>query len=178
MVMVCAFSEWPEVHELGAHATMLRTIKAMRRSFSYLGISRKLVTDNGPQFQEHKIREFMKTNGIRHQCNPPDHPTSNGQAEKIVQEPKRSLKSKPSNRSTKHQISVFLLHYRTTPNTTTGQTPSQLLMKRGLGTKLSLLRPDLESSFRDQQKINMRKPQLKLKAWIQETTFRSETPGK
>ena len=111
LLMIDAFSKWPEVHELGTHATTEQTINAMRRSFSYHGLPRRLVTDNGPQFRSHEFQMSMKANGIRHQLTPPYHPSSNGQAERLVQELKKSLKGWPTERSITHQVSSFLLRY-------------------------------------------------------------------
>ena len=63
LLMSDAYSKWPEIHELGSHATTLQTIEA--RSFSSHGIPQKLVTDNGPQFTAGEFEEFMKANGIK-----------------------------------------------------------------------------------------------------------------
>ena len=151
LLLIDAFSKWPEIHELGTHATAMQTVEAMRRSFSFHGIPHRLVTDNGPQFIAHEFQEFVRTNGIKHQRTPPYHPASNGQAERLVQELKKSLKTKPGGRSISHQISLFLLKYRTTPNCTTGRTPAEMLRKRELRTKLTLLRPDVGGDMRDTQ---------------------------
>ena len=123
LLMIDAFSKWPEVHELGTHATTEQTINAMRRSFSYHGLPRRLVTDNGPQFRSHEFQMFVKANGIWHQLTPPYYPSCNGQAERLVQELKKGLKSRPTGRCISHQVSSFLLRYRATPNTTTGKAP-------------------------------------------------------
>ena len=94
----------------------------------------------------------MRANGIRHQKTPPYHPASNRQAERFVQELKKSLKMRPPDRSISHQIiSLLLLKYRTTPNTTTEKTPSELLMKRELRTRLTLVRPESGRQIRDRQ---------------------------
>ena len=149
LLMSDAYLKWPEIHELGSHATTLQTIEAMRRSFSRHGIPQKLVTDNGTQFTAGEFEEFMKANGIKHHRTPPYHPSSNGQAST---EFKKSMKTKPAGRTSSHQLSVFLLRYRTTPNTTTRRTPSELLLKRDLRTKLTLLRPELGKEIRDTQR--------------------------
>ena len=121
----------------------------MRRTFATHGIPYCMVTDNGPQFLS---EEFRRSNGIHHQRTPPYHPSTNGQVERMVQELKKSLKSKPSERTWSHRVSLFLLHYRTTPHGTTGKTPAELLMKRSLRTRLSLLKPEAGKRIRDHQR--------------------------
>ena len=45
----------------------------------------------------------------------------------------------------------LLFRYRLTPQTTTGQSPSELLMNRQLRSPLSLMKPDLEGRVRRKQ---------------------------
>ena len=163
--MIDAYSKWPEIHELGTHATATQTTATQTtatqttatqtvedmRTFSFHGIPHKLVMDNGPQLVADEFEEFIRVNGTRHQRTPLYHPASNGQMERLVQELKKSLKTKPVGRSISHQVSLFLLKYRTTPNCTTGRTPAEMLMKRELRTKLTLLRPDVGGEVRDTQ---------------------------
>ena len=40
-------------------------------------------------------------------------------------------------------VSRFLLNYRSTPNATTGRTPSELFLKRNIRTRLDLLKPNV-----------------------------------
>ena len=126
-------------------------MEAMRRTFSYNGLPLRVVTDNGPQSTSYEFKNFMSANGIKHQLIPPYHPASNGQVERIVQDFKKSLKTKPTGRSVSHQVSTFLLHYRKTPNSTTGKTPAGLMLKRSSRTRLSLLRPEADSELREPQ---------------------------
>ena len=146
--MVDSFIKWPEVSELGTYATTAQTMDVMRRTFSYNGLLLRVVTDNSPQFTSHKFKDFMSANGIKHQFTPPYHPASNGQVERMVQEFKKSLKAKPTGRSLSHQVSIFLLHYRTTPISTTGKLLAELMLKRSPRTRLSLLRPEADSELR------------------------------
>ena len=127
-----------------SHATATQIVEAMRRTFSFHGIPHKLVTDNGPQFVDLEFEKFIRGNGIRH-LRTPRYPASNGQAKRLVQELKKSLMTKPVRRSISHQISLFLLKYKTTLNCATEKTPAEMLMKRELRTKLTLLRSDRRS---------------------------------
>ena len=48
-------------------------------------------------------------------------------------------------------ISKYLLTYRNTPHSTTGEAPAMLLMKRKLRTCLDLIRPSLQSYVENKQ---------------------------
>ena len=43
-----------------------------------------IVSDNGPGFASSKFGEFLKSNGVRHMFTAPYHPSSNGQADRMV----------------------------------------------------------------------------------------------
>ena len=104
-----------------------------------------MVSDNGPQFISADFAEFARTNGIRHIRSSPYHPSSNGEAERFVRTFKEAMKTGKSDGLTlTHRLQNFLLSYRTTPHTTTGTPPSELLMGRHLRTRWDLLRPDVE----------------------------------
>ena len=92
VLLIGAYSKWPEIHEMGTNVTATQTVEAMRRTFSIHGIPHKLVTDIGPQFVAHEFEEFIRANGIRHQRPPRYNPSSNGQVERLVQELKRALR--------------------------------------------------------------------------------------
>ena len=49
------------------------------------------------------------------------------------------------------RLSRFLLAYRSTPQTTTGVTPAELLLNRRLRTRLDLIRPELRHRVETQQ---------------------------
>ena len=56
-----------------------------------------------------------------------------------------------TNMSIKHRLANFLLRYRTTPHSTTGVTPAELLMRRRLRTRLSLVKPCLAQVVESKQ---------------------------
>ena len=149
LILIDAHSKWMEVYPTSS-STSTTTIEKLRQCFSTLGLPEQLVTDNGPSFTSEEFRQFMSTNGVRHICVSPHHPSSNGQAERAVQTFKLGMrKLKEGTLTTK--VTRFLLNYRTTPHTTTGQTPAELLLGRQLRTRLDLLKPNLGSQVRSQQ---------------------------
>ena len=100
------------------------------------------MSDNGPQFAAEEFQDFCKKNGIRHILIAPYHPASNGLAERGVQTFKRGYK-KLSEGMVEDRVARFMLQYATTPHTTTGQSPSELLFGRKLRTRLDSVIPDL-----------------------------------
>jgi hypothetical protein len=93
----------------------------------------------------------MKLNGIKHITSAPYHPATNGLAERAVQTFKRGMKSLGESGSIETRVSRFLMSYRNTPQTTTGQTPAFLMMKRNPRTRLELLKPDLKGHVYQKQ---------------------------
>ncbi|GFT57409.1 uncharacterized protein TNCV_2035341 [Trichonephila clavipes] len=69
------------------------TIHHLRILFAHCGIPLTLVSDNGASFTSYEFQHFLKLNNIKHLTSAPYHPATNGQAERIVQLFKASLKS-------------------------------------------------------------------------------------
>ena len=82
---------------------------------------------NGSNFTSSEFEEFLKSNGIRHVKTALYHPASNGLAKRAVQTFKLGMK-KPTDGMLETQVARFLFNYRITPQTTTGVSPSELLI--------------------------------------------------
>ena len=151
LIIVDAYSKWGEVIEMPS-TTAAKTITALRKVFSSHGIPEEIVSDNGPQFASSEFAEFTKLNGIKHIRVSPYHPSSNGEAERFVRTFKEAMKAGRNDGLTlSHQLACFLLTYRTTPHSTTGVPPSELLMGRHLRTRWDLLKPDIRKSVQENQ---------------------------
>ena len=135
--------------------TTERTVDELRLIFAQHGLPEEVVSDNGPQFISNEFSEFMSENGVKHILVPPYHPQSNGAAERSVRVVKEALVKQVLEgnraRSLKHSLADFLLRYRTTPHSTTGISPAELLMKRRLRTQLSLVKPTLAQAIETKQ---------------------------
>lgn len=132
--MVDSFSKWPEIVQT-SRITTTATINILRSLFARLGMPETVVSDNGTQFTSAEFAEFCSINGIQHITTAPFHPQSNGQVERFVDTFKRATK--------KEALDLFLLTYRTTPNTSApnGLSPSEVMFGRRIWTNLELLRP-------------------------------------
>ena len=155
LVLVDCHSKWVDIKPM-KHITAERTIDELRLIFAEHGLPEQLVSDNGPQFTSVEFDTFMKKNGIDHIKVAPYHPASNGAAERAVRLVKeaftKQVLSGESSMSLKHRIANFLLRYRVTPHSTTGVSPSELLCKRQLRTRLTLVKPSLAKRVEKKQK--------------------------
>ena len=82
----------------------------------------------------------------------PQRPTTstNGLAERAVQTVKQGLQQMQGG-TVEEKLARFLMKYRITPHSTTGISPSELLMGRRLRSRLDILHPDLSGKVEDKQ---------------------------
>ena len=125
-------------------ATSAIKIDKMRSSFAKFGLPEILVTDNGTNFTSAEFEKFLKANDIQHTRTEPYHPTSNGLAEHAVQSFKLGMK-KITAGSFEARVAKFLFSYRITPQTTTGTSPSELLLGHRLRCHLDFIRSNLDA---------------------------------
>ena len=144
LIIINTHSKWIDVH-VTRGTTSAVTIEKLRRCFATYGLPHVLVSDNGPCFASADFAEFAKRNGIRHKLVSPHHKASNGLAERSVGVVKTVL-GKLDEGALDTKLSRFLLSYRTTPQSTTGVTPAELLMRRHLRTNFDRLKPSVVST--------------------------------
>ena len=86
----------------------------------------------------------MKECGINHLCSAVFHQNSNGQAERFVQALKKGLKSnKNGARDRQENINEYLIAYRATPSTVTGECPSEMFLERNIRTRIDSIKPGI-----------------------------------
>lgn len=137
LVVVDAYSKYPETVNMPT-ITATATIKVLREIFS----PETIVSDNGPQFISEEFRNFCNNNGIIHCKSAPYKPSTNGQAERIVQVLKSAItRARITGEDIDTAVARRMLIYTNTVHSTRGECPSMLLMKRKLGTRLDLLKP-------------------------------------
>jgi hypothetical protein len=147
LIMVDSHSKWPEVIHMQKGTSAKFTIEAMREVFGRLGLPTEICSDNGPPFPSKELVSFLADNGIKHILSAPYHPSSNGEAERFVRTFKNAMRVNSEILSRNLRLQEFLLHYRTVPHSTTGKTPSEMVMGRRLRTKLDLVKPDLGAAI-------------------------------
>ena len=142
LIVVDSYSKWPEI-ECVASTDAKTTCAVLRKLFATHGIPRTVVSDNGSGFKSAEMQEFFKCNGIQHIFSAPYHPSSNGQAERYVRIFKEMLRTMREG-DIETKLCRMLFQYRLTPQTTTGRSPSKLLMNRQVRSALSQMKPDLD----------------------------------
>lgn len=141
-VVVDALSKWIEIDIFDKPPTSRSTLVSLQRIFAGQGIPQILVTDNASIFKSDEFEEYCSALGVSHRTSAPNHPASNGLAERAVQTVKRKLKALLSENPVhlEEKVQQILFQYRVTP-LSSGKSPAELHMGRQLRTKLHLLKP-------------------------------------
>ena len=139
LVIIVSYSKWIEAYPTSG-ATSTVVVELSRTLFAQFGVPEVIVTDNGSCFVSEKFGTFLLKNGIKHITSAPYHPATNGLAEWTVQTMKRGLK-KLRDGSVASRLAKILLAHWTAPQSTTGESPAQLLQNRQIRTRLDLIKP-------------------------------------
>ena len=102
LLVVDAKSKWTEVFPMSS-TTASTTIRALRFLFASHGLPEVIVSDNGLQFVAQEMKDFLKSNGIRHCLSSPYHPASNDEVERAVRikESMKTMKDEPGTQAEK-----------------------------------------------------------------------------
>ena len=145
LVVIDAHSKWIEVFPVTS-ATAQSTVHKLRQLFSQFGFPESIVSDNGTQFTAQEFGNFCTSNGIQHIRVLLYHPSSNGLAERAVQVFNCSWAGFLHSlfELVEDKVARLLFQYRITPHTTTGLSPSEMLMGRKLRSRLDRVKPDVQ----------------------------------
>lgn len=149
LIIVDAHSKYIDAHVMSS-ATTTATIRKLRQTFATHGLPCTLVSDNGTAFTSQEFQTFCNMNGIKHVRSSPFHPASNGLAERAVQTVKGGLK-KTTGEDLETRLYRFLMQYRITAQSTTGESPAELLMHRRPRSRLDLVYPATDNKVLDKQ---------------------------
>ena len=149
LVLVDAHSKWVDI-KIMSRITAPDTTLELRDIFSTFGACSEIVTDNGPTFTSEFFKKVLSCNGVEHITVSPYHPSSNGLAERYVQEFK-SFVITNQHGSLRERVIKFLTKSRSLPHSTTGVSPAELMFGRKMKTHLDLLHPTLHKKVTEQQ---------------------------
>nr|XP_025631192.1 uncharacterized protein K02A2.6-like [Arachis hypogaea] len=128
IVAIDYYTNWIEAEPL-ASITAAQCRKFLwRQVITRFGILEIVISDNGTQFTDRKFREFLEGMHVSHRFSSVEHPQTNGQVESankiIVKELKKRLDAAKGLWA--DELGSVLWSYRTTPQSTTGETPFRL----------------------------------------------------
>lgn len=153
LVIIDYFSRYKEV-VIMSKITAKDTISKHDRIFTRLGYPRTITLDNAKQFVSTDLELYSKLHGITLNHSTPYWPQENG----LVERQNRSLVkrlqiSAALGRDWKQDLHDYLIMYYTTPHSTTGKTPTELMYGHTIRSKLPAIE-DIETipqnaEFRD-----------------------------
>lgn len=137
LVIVDYYSRFTEAIVM-QQTTTSRTVRALHETFSRFGIPVTMKSDNGPQFVSEEMQAFCKEYGISHNRTTPYWPQANGEVERFNETMLKRLKISQESGSPDWMwdLRTFLLTYNSTPHSTTGVAPSELMFGRTVRDKL------------------------------------------
>ena len=125
--------------------TTAQVVTKLKATFARYGVADEVVSDNGPQFSSEELKKLACELAFTHITSSPHHPQGNGHAERAVQIAKGILKQKDP--------LLALMCYRSTPCSSTGISPAELLMGRKIRTTLPTLESNLQPRWPSKQKV-------------------------
>lgn len=145
-VTVDYYSRYVEIAVLKATQTK-HIVAALENMFTTHGLPITIQSDNGPQFISEEFTEFIKINGIEHMYTTPLWPRANGEVERQNRTLIKAIRiAVAEGKDWRKELNTFLLAYRSTPHSTTGISPAELLFRRKIQTKL----PEMSKSVRSE----------------------------
>lgn len=145
-IVVDSFSKWIDAAPVPSTSTE-DAIHRLQILFATHGLPDIIVSDNATAFTSKQFIHFCAKNGIKNITSAPGHPSTNGQAEKAVQTFKNALKKALVKDKLVPSLARFLFQQHSTPNSVTGVSPAELLMKRKIKSHLDCLKPDIQKKF-------------------------------
>lgn len=127
-----------------------KIIRSLKSTFLTLGLLAGITTDNGPQFLSQEFQRFAEDECIDHERVIPLWPQANGGVERQNRSLHKSIKiAQIEKKDWRKEIESFLVMQRTTPHSTTGVRPEELMFRRKLRTRI----PRIQEFQEDDQKL-------------------------
>lgn len=136
LILVDYYSRYIEI-EIMQRITSTETIKRISKIFCRLGYPQTITVDNGRQFVSEEFKSYCNNNNIVLNHTSPYWPQQNGEIERQNRSVLKRLKiSYNMKKDWKADLLEYLMMYYTTPHSTTGKTPTELLFGRTIRDKI------------------------------------------
>jgi transposase InsO family protein len=143
LVAVDTLTKWTEAYPMPDERAETVAKLLVDHFFTRFGIPAQLHSDQGRQFESALFQEMCKLLGIRKTRTTPLHPQSDGQTERanrtVLELLAKMAVDNPA--AWDEKLPLVMAAYRSTPHSTTGQTPNRLMLGREVTTPLQLLAP-------------------------------------
>ena len=127
--------------------TSEKIIERLEEIFTTHSLPLSVTSDNGPQFRSDVFERYLEGRGVEHRKTTPLWPQANGEVERQNRSfLKRIRIAQGEGKDWKDEVRKYLVAYRSTPHTTTGVSPAELLFGRKMRTKLPELREEVIAS--------------------------------
>uniref|UniRef100_A0A8D9B7U7 RNA-directed DNA polymerase n=1 Tax=Cacopsylla melanoneura TaxID=428564 RepID=A0A8D9B7U7_9HEMI len=141
LILVDAKSKWPEIKVLKKAPDTGVTMILLEEIFSMHGYPDFLVSDNASIFKNEVFYMYTKERGITQIFSAPNHPATNGLAERYVQILKSKIdKMSADSAPVSEKVQTILQHFRATP-LACGMSPSELYLNRQIRIRLDAIKP-------------------------------------
>ena len=112
-------------------------IKHVDKQFSRYGVPSTLRTDNRTNLVSAEMEEYLNEMSIKHRLITPLWTRANGQVERQNRSLLKAMRAaRAEKRDWRSELNKFLMADRSTPHTTTGKSPAELLYGMKMSTKL------------------------------------------
>jgi transposase InsO family protein len=157
LVTVDYYSRYYEV-DIMKSITAAKTIERLKVIFARFGLPSSIRCDNGPQFISEEFKEFCQCNNIRIRYSTPLWPQANGEVERQNRSLLKRLRiAQQTKTDWKEELLAYLSCYRSTPHSTTGVSPGEVMFNRRMREKIPSFgqaKPgDMDLEMRDRDKI-------------------------
>ena len=140
LVVIDRYSRFPEVEIVSCTKASV-VIPKLDRIFAVHGVPAIVRSDNGPPFNGEDYSRYLQALGVKVEWSTPKWPQGNALVERFMQPLGKGLKTaKLDGRPGRQELQRFLLYYRTTPHSTTGVPPAELLFNWTIRGKLPVLK--------------------------------------
>ncbi|XP_016168726.1 uncharacterized protein LOC107611295 [Arachis ipaensis] len=128
IVVIDYYTKWVEAEPLASISAANCQKFMWKQVVTRFGIPESVISDNGTQFTDKKFKGFLEGLRIKQRFSSVEHPQTNGQVEAdnkvILKGLKKRLEEKKG--SWADELASVLWSYRTTPQSSTGETPFRL----------------------------------------------------
>jgi hypothetical protein len=143
LVAVDTLTKWAEAMPLADERAETVAAALVEQVVCRLGIPAQLHSDQGRQFEAAVFQQMCQLLGIRKTRTTPYHPQGDGQTERVNRTLLNVLAKMAADcpNDWDLKLSYAMAAYRSTPHTTTGESPNRLMLGRESTTPLTLLAP-------------------------------------